>query len=237
MHYFELVEAESRVIANNNAWSIYLNPLFERNFWDTIDASVGTYPLTIYQDLWGTPFNKTEALADWGDLSDHSKTLYILANAQRIRYRQLATRSRWDGSNSMALFYWTLAADLGRLLETEIKHRTGDPRTLYWVLSNNFANSPIGGDMGAEFRRLHTIYGVNTPATYNTAFPPIGRAIENVASPKLERVGHAVYLLYATRNQVAHQVDIGMELFTQPDSTRFTSDVLLSLCRLRDWAV
>lgn len=237
MHYFELAQAESRVVANDDTWSIYLNPLFERNFWDTINASVGTYPLTIYQNLWGTPFNKAAAMADWGDLSGHSKTLYILAKAQRIRYRQLATRSGWDGSDSMALFYWTLAADLGRLLETEIKHRTGDTNTLCRVLSNNFAHSPVGGDLGAEFRRLHGIYGVNTPATYNTAFPAIRTAIENAALSKLERVGHAVYLLYATRNQVAHQVDIGMELFTTPDSTRFTSDVLLSLCRLKDWAV
>ena len=236
MHYFELAQAESRVIANSNAWSIYLNPLFEQNFWNTIDVSVGTYPVPIYQELWGTPFNKAAAMADWNDLSNHSKTLCILANAQRIRYRQLAARSGWDDTDSMALFYWTLAADLGRILETELKHRTGDTRTLHPVLSSNFANSPVG-NLAVKFAQLHGTYAVNNPTTYNAAFPTIRGAIENTNNSPLERIGHAIYLLYVTRNQVAHQVDIGMELFTEPDSTRFTSDVLLSLCRLRDWAI
>jgi len=236
MHFFELAQKESRVVSGDDAWSVYRNELFERNFWIVIDAAAGSYPLAIYQDLWNTPFNKVAAMGDWDGLSDHSKTLYILANAQRIRYRQLARRSGWDGSDSMALLYWTLAADLGRILETELKHRTGDTRTLHPLLSNNFNATPVG-NLSAEFVRLHGIYGVNSPTTYNAAFPAIRTAIENAGFNRLERVGHTVYLLYATRNQVAHQVDIGMELFTQPESTRFTSDVLLSLCRLRDWAV
>jgi hypothetical protein len=235
MHYFELSQAESRVIANDNAWSIYLNPLFERNFWDTIDASVGTHPMPIYQQLWGTLYSKVAAIADWNDLSGHSKTLYVLASAQRIQYRQLASRSNWDGSNSMALFYWTLAADLGRILETELKYRTKSMDTLHPLLSKNFSNSPVG-NLAVKFGQLHSTYAVKTPPTYTAAFPTIRNAIENTNNSPLERIGHAVYLLYATRNQVAHQVDIGMELFTQPDSTRFTSDVLLSLCRLKDWA-
>jgi hypothetical protein len=236
MHYFELAQYESQVVSGDDDWNIYRNELFERNFWDTLDAAANTYPLQIYQDLWNVPFNKTAAMADWDGLSEHSKTLYILANAQRIRYRQLATRSNWDGSDSMALLYWTLAADFGRILETELKHRTGDTRTLHPLLSNNLAATPAG-NLSAEFGRLHGIYGVNNPTSYNAAFPTIRRAIENPALTHLERIGHAVYLLYATRNQVAHQVDIGMELFTQPESTRFTSDVLLSLCRLADWIV
>lgn len=78
---------------------------------------------------------------------------------------------------------------------------------------------------------------VNNPTTYNAAFPVIRGAIENTNNSLLQRIGYAVYLLYVTRKQVAHQVDISMELITQPDSTRFTTDVLLSLCRLRDWAI
>lgn len=104
------------------------------------------------------------------------------------------------------------------------------------MLSNNFANSPVG-NLAVKFGQLHGTYAVNSPATYNAAFPTIRVAIENTNNAPLDRIGHAVYLLYCTRNQVAHQVDIGMELFTQPNSTRFTSDVLLSLCRLRDWAI
>ena len=120
IHYFELAQKESRKVSGDDDWSIYQNKLFERNFWDTIDSSAGPYPLTIYQHLWNTPFNKTAAMEDWDGLSEHSRTLYIMANAQRIRYRQLAQRSGWDGSDSMALLYWTLAADSGRILETEL---------------------------------------------------------------------------------------------------------------------
>lgn len=236
MHYFELAQEESRATSRNAGWDIYRNELFERNFWNTIDASVGLYPVGIYEEFWQTPFNRAAAMADWNGLSDHSKILYVMANAQRVRYRQLATRSGWDGSASMALVYWTLAADLARLLETELKHRTGDNRTLFPVLRDNFHNTPLG-DLSADFAALHGVYGVSNPATYNAAFPTLRIVIEDAARPRRERVANAIYLLYATRNQVAHQVDLGMELFTQPASTRFTSDVLLALCRLRDWAV
>jgi hypothetical protein len=129
-----------------------------------------------------------------------------------------------------------LTADLRRLLETELKRRTGDNRPLHPVLSKNFHGTPLG-DISGEFVRFHGVYGVNSPATLNVHFPAIRAAIENPALGRLERVSSAAHLVYATRNQVAHQVDMGMELFTRLDSTRFTSDVLLSLCRLRDWEV
>ena len=60
-------------------------------------------------------------------------------------------------SDSMALFYWTLAADIGRILETELKHRTGDTRTLHPLLSSNFVNSPVG-NLADKFNRLHRTY-------------------------------------------------------------------------------
>ncbi len=236
MHYFELAQRESREASGDPGWDVYQNDLFERNFWNTIDASAEQYPLAIYEELWRTPFNKAAAMADWDGLTGHSKILYIMANARRVRYRQLAERSRWDGSDSLALVYWTLAADLARLLETELKRRTGDNRTLFPVLADNFHRTPLG-DLSTDFVNLHDAYGVSDPASYNAAFPPIRTAIQDASRPRRERVSNSIYLHYATRNQVAHQVDIGMELFTAPASTRFTSDVLLSLCRLRDWAV
>ena len=78
---------------------------------------------------------------------------------------------------------------------------------------------------------------MNNPATYNQAFPRFEQRSRIRRNHHWNGSDTQSISSDATRNQVAHQVDIGMELFTKPDSTRFTSDVLLTLCRLRDWAV
>ena len=121
MHYFELAQQESRKTSGDNNWDIFLNEPFEANYWNGLDKLSARYPNQIYKELWVKPFDKTEAMADWRNLTEHSRLLYIMANAQRMRYRLLAEGFGWDGSQDMALVYWTLAADLGRLVENRVE--------------------------------------------------------------------------------------------------------------------
>lgn len=186
MHYFELAQEESRKTSGDAGWNIYRNPLFERNFWDVIDLAAQRYPVPLYEDFWGTRFDKAAAMADWDGLSDHSKVLYLMANGQRVRYRQLADQAAWDGSGSLALVYWTLVADLARLLETELKHRTGDTRTLYPVLRDNFHHTPWG-DLSAAFTALHATHNVSDPASYTAAFPSLRAVIEGLRTASATR--------------------------------------------------
>jgi hypothetical protein len=57
---------------------------------------------------------------------------------------------------------------------------------------------------------LHGIYQVDGVAIFNLAFGPLRTTIENPAFRQPVLVSDAVCLLYATRNQVAHHVEIGM---------------------------
>jgi hypothetical protein len=76
---------------------------------------------------------------------------------------------------------------------------------------------------------------INSTKTFNTHFPAIRADIEDTTLPPLMRLSNAVYLLYATRNQVQHHVDRRMILYQKPETAIFTSDVLFTLCRLDSW--
>ena len=70
--------------------------------------------------------------------------------------------------------------------------------------------------------------------TFDAAFPQIRKEIESGTTWE-DRIANAVYLLRASRNQVAHSIDDSMVLFKDPMAATFTVDVLLSLCRVEGW--
>lgn len=92
------------------------------------------------------------------------------------------------------------------------------------------------GNLSAEIANLHATRSVNSTKKFNANFQGIRDDIEDTTHPLLKRVSNALYLLYATRNQVQHHVDRRMILFRRPETAMFTVDVFLTLCRLDSWA-
>jgi hypothetical protein len=207
MQYFELAEEETVRTTNQKDWRIFLSKLFDRNFWDTVDAAAGTYPLPLYQEFWGVPWGKLAAKKNWWRVSAHSKLLFLINIAQRIRYRQLADQSQFPKSRSLAQAYWNLCSDLARVLETELHRRANipapKPYQLHALLTQGFTTTSVG-NISAQVANLHLTMGVKNTKSFNKHFPTIRANIENVGLPPVERIGNAAYLLYATRNQVQH---------------------------------
>jgi hypothetical protein len=237
MQYFELAEEETKRTSGKRDWRIFLNELFDRNYWDTVDAAASHYPIALYEQLWSVRWAKKTIKRNWWRVSSHSKLLLLVNIAQRIRYRQLADQSLFPKSASLSLAYWNLCADLARLLETEVGRRAKPTPTtykLYEMLTQGFATTKVG-NISVEIVKLHALYKVKSTKTFNAAFPMIRAAIENPNFLSLERVSNALYLFYATRNQVQHHVDRRMILYKDVETSIFTADVLLTLCRLDSW--
>ena len=239
LHYFELAEEETRLTTGQKSWNIFLNPqLFDPNFWDTLDAAEQSYPLTVHQELWGKPYSKDAAKKAWRMLSGYSKLLYIVSAARRIHLRQLESRSGWDQSHSLKVGYWNLIADLSRLLETEVYRRADvnpKPWQLKSLLKQGFT-STVRGDISTLIGGFMNARDTQNTTNYNAHYTDIKKDILDANLSRLDRVTHAAHLLYATRNQVQHHVNQKLILYKSLDEAKFTSDVLLSLCRLSAWA-
>lgn len=240
MHYFELAEGETRLTTGQKSWSIFLNQqLFDTNFWDAIDGAEKTFPLSIHAELWGVAYSKDAGKKAWRKLSGYSKLLYIVSVARRIHLRKLETESGSAQSDSVRVGYWSLIADLARLLETEV-HRRADiappkPWQLRSLLRQGFTATQRG-DLSALITANMNAKDTSSTKKFNTHYPSICDGITDSHLSKLERIGHAVHLLYAARNQVQHHIDRRLVLYKNLDEAKFTSDVLLSLCRLSAWA-
>lgn len=247
MRYFEIAEAETRATETAaepakapSTFTLFRFGLFEQGFWDRIDGKAKKYPVEGYKELWGVDFDKTAAKDDWDKLSDNSKLLYIITVAQRMRYRELAEETGWDGASSLHLAHWNLSADLGRVVETELKRKKQCPagssaNTLGALLEQCFKHTTKPENLSKLQIDLHgKTHKVSDSKTFDTASPNIKKAIEHGATWD-DRIANAVYLLRATRNQVAHSVDDSMVLFKDPKAATFTVDVLLSLCRVEGW--
>ena len=240
MHYFELAEEETRLTSGQKNWNIFLNEdLFDPNFWNTLDAAEEQFPLKIHQVLWGKPYSKDAAKKAWRKLSGYSKLLYIISAARRVHLLQMEAGSGWDGSHSLRLGYWNLVADLSRLLETEVKRRADiappKPWQLKSLLKQGFTATQRG-DISTLVDGHMNSRNVHSTNTFNNHYPAIRDDILDEAKPKLERISHAVHLLYVTRNQVQHHIDRRLILYKDLKEAKFASDVLLSLCRLSSWA-
>jgi hypothetical protein len=252
MRYFEIAEAETRATETDadptktpSTFALFRSGLFEQNFWARIDREAKAFPVGGYKELWGIEFDKAAAKDDWEKLSDNSKLLYVITVAQRMRYRQLAKEASWDGATSLHLAHWNLSADLGRVVETELKLKKKCPppksaatkpiSTLGALLEQCFAYTTKPVDLSKLQRDLHAItHKVSDSATFDVAFSNIRNEIEHGGTWD-DRIANAVYLMRATRNQVAHSVDDSMVLFKDPKAAKFTVDVLLSLCRIDGW--
>lgn len=232
MHYFELAQRETRLIPGNVGWGIYDSELFRRNFWDLLDLYQQQAPLTLYQELWGVPFSAAEARQAWAGLSDHSKLLYIVVTAERISYRRLGPEPDWPVSDSFALSYWNLIADLARLLETELLHHGFNQNGLRSKILA--MGGPIAG-FTAAVNALHGQHPVSDPAEFDVHFPPLRTIITDANETQVRRVAAAALLAGVTRNQVQHQVNQGMIIYTDREAAVFTADTLLTLCRLSRW--
>ncbi|AMV34671.1 hypothetical protein VN12_21275 [Pirellula sp. SH-Sr6A] len=240
IHFFELAQEETRLTTGKKTWNIFLNQeLFDTNFWDTLDLAEEKYPLTLHNDLWGVPYSKDAGKKSWRKLSGPSKLLYIVSAARRIHLRHLVDSSHWQESNSIRIEYWNLIADLARLLETEVYRKadiaTPKPWQLKSLLKQGFAATQRG-DISTLIDGYMNARNVHNTATFNMYYPAIKADIENAGLTKIERIAHAAHLLYVTRNQVQHHVDRRLILYKNIEEAKFTSDVLLSLCRLSAWA-
>ena len=238
MQFFEIAEQETIKTTGKRDWRNFLNELFEKNFWDTVEAASATYPLPLYKEIWGVRWGKKAAKRNWKRVSGDSKLLFLMNIAQRIRYHQLSKQSNTPVSQCFGQLYWNLCSDLSRLLETEIHRRANIPSPKPYQLANllmqGFTTVRLG-NISAEIVKLHNAKKVNSTKSFNVAFPDLRKNIEDTTLSPLIRVSNALYLLYATRNQVQHHVDRRMLLFRQPDTAQFTADVLLTLCRLDSW--
>jgi hypothetical protein len=206
---------------------------FQQNYWQILDLYEQQSPLPFYHDFWGVPFSAAAARQDWTNHSDHSKLLYIMLNAERISYRRLGPQPHMQVSESFSLAHWNLIADLARLLETELGHRgIAGPGLRAKVLGMNPAGQP---GFNAAITALRGAHHANNPADFNHHFPALRDIIANVAEPLVRRIAAAALLAGVTRNQVQHQVDTGMVIFTDRGAAVFVADVLLCLCRLNSW--
>jgi hypothetical protein len=235
MHYLELAQRETRTTKGDAGWGIYEFELFQHNFWKTLDRYEENSPLTFYFEWWSTAFGSGAAQQDWGHLSEHSKLLYIIVNAERISYSRLEPRPGWPISESFSLAYWNLIADLSRILETELRERNMAAKGLRAGVLSDINNSPLSG-FKTEVTRLHAAEPINTTSDYNQRFPAYHTAITDPTRPRETRIAAAALFAGATRNQVQHQVDKSMVIFTDRESAIFTADVLLSLCCIDRWA-
>jgi hypothetical protein len=238
MHYFELAQIETQQTTGEMGWGIYDSDLFQENFWKILDLYEQQNSLPLYNTFWGVPFGSVAAKHDWTHLTDHSKLLYIMLNAERISYRRLGEQPHMPVSESFGLSYWNLIADLTRTLETEIRNRGIGGGGLQSQVLHNIHNSPIPGFHGIVQGpgSLNTHHPVNSPATFDAHFPAIRGIITNAAETRERRLAAAAYLAGVARNQVHHQVETTMIIFHDRAAAIFTADVLLCLCRVDGWA-
>jgi hypothetical protein len=242
MHYFELAEKETRETTSDPAFSIYSFDLFEKNFWDAVQVDSTTHPIATYNELWSQPYEKASALADYAQLSDDSKLAYIVASAERVRLQNIADQSGWDGSDALRLGYWSLAGDIARLLEVEVKHvctiaGATPADTLLACLEQKFHRTALG-DISKEIQIEIPKTFPRTPdakTQYETQFDGLLNVIRDPTRSNFDRICHALYLLGFTRNQVAHRLDKSTKLFKQLPDARFLVDLFLSLCRVTEW--
>jgi hypothetical protein len=250
MHYFELAQHETRLTTADPTFSIYTFDLFETNYWDAVQVNTVKYPIPIYQEFWGVPYDKQSALDDYDQLGQDSKLAYVIASAERVRLQNIADHSGWEGSDALRLGYWTLAADLARLLEIEAKRRyktaAGAPAhpniTIVPCLEGGFTNTPVG-DLSHEmnptllamFPRQQIAGGPSPAQLYENHFDAMLVRVRDATLTHLQRIGAALYLLGFTRNQVAHKIDKTSKLFQQQNDAKFLVDLFLALCRTKEW--
>lgn len=248
MHYFELAQLETQKTTSDPLFSVYSFDLFEKNFWDAVQVNTAAHPIPIYQALWGKPYDKQAALEDYGQLSQDSKLAYIIASAERVRLQNIADHSGWDGSDALRLGYWSLAADLARLLEVEAKRRfktasgAGPQDTLLACLEQGFHNTAFG-DISKEvqveipkvFPRSDRTGVKDVKTLYEDSFDGLLAVIRDPKKSPAARLSHALYLLGFTRNQVAHRLDKTSKLFSQLADAKDLVDLFLALCRTDEW--
>jgi hypothetical protein len=237
MHYFQLAQEETRQTTADDGWGVFQSPLFQKNFWDILDLYQNQHPLELYQEFWATPFGSAAAQADWNGLSDHSKLNYIMINAERTSHRRLRAEPHMPMSQSIGLAYWNLISDLARLLETELSQKGfAQVGLLSKILSGINANN-VTQHVGfrTEVNRLHGQHGVTNPAAFNAAYPDLHTRISDPHLALPLRIAAAAYLAGAIRNQVQHQVEITMTIFTDRAAAEFTTNTLLTLCRTVAW--
>lgn len=252
MHYFELAQKETRLTDGNPLFSIYDFNLFAVNFWDAVQVNTSKYPISIYQEFWGKTYDRTTAIEDYTNLSDDVKLAYIIACAERVRLQHIEDHSGWDGSDALRLGYWTLAADLARLLEVEAKRRyksaagarAPDGITIVPCLEQGFTNTAFGNISDQMQNTIRSLFPRQPPAgsatptaadLYELHFDAMLAKIRNPAELKNDRIYTALYLLGFTRNQVAHKIQHSSKLFGQLADAKYLVDLFIALCRTDEW--
>lgn len=254
MHYFEFSEFETRKTTGDSNFNIYSFDLFEKNFWDTFNYGTDAYPNDAYKALWGIDYDKSAAMADYGNLSSDSRLAYVIACSMRLRLQHVEAHSKWNGSNALRLGYWTIAADLARMLEVEANRTQAKPvggglptrKTIVPCLEEGFRNTAFG-DLSNEMRNVIRVMfprkhhtdpaptGCMPEDYYEAAFDPILASIKDTTRSQPDRLAHSLYLLGFTRNQVAHRIDSSTRLFQQLNDAKYLVDLFIALCRINEW--
>ena len=91
-----------------------------------------------------------------------------------MRYRKLAEETTWDGANSLHLAHWNLSADLGRMVETELKRKAVSKKkkpanTLRKLLDMCFTHAKHPRSLSMLQNNLK--HGVVDSPTFDAAFP------------------------------------------------------------------
>lgn len=235
MHYLQFAENETQQTTGDHGWGVYDSGLFVDNYWNLLDLYEVEEPIPLYNTFWGTTFGTAAARHDWAALSEHSKLLYIVLNAERISYRRLGPQPHMPISDSFSLSFWNLIADLVRLIETELTERHIVGNGLASQITGGINHSPIP-DFKAAINVISTANVVKNTAQFNARFPFLRTIIVDPAEPIARRIAAAAQLAGVVRNQVQHHVDTGMIIFTDRAAAVFTAEVLLCLCRVDAWA-
>jgi hypothetical protein len=235
MHYFQLAQEETQETTGDHGWGVYDSALFVDNYWNVLDLYETEQPIPLYNTFWGTPFGSAAARYDWAALSNHSKLLYIVLNAERISYRRLGPQPHMPVSESFSLSYWNLIADLVRLLETELTERHVVGNGLWSEIVSGVNHSPIV-DFKPAITAISGSHVVKNTADFNLHFPALRSIILDTDETPARRIAAAACLAGVTRNQVQHHVDTGMVIFADRAAAVFTAEVFLCLGRIDAWA-
>lgn len=235
MHYFEFAQEETRATTGMTNWNIYTDDLFTANYWTTVDQANTAFPLNLYADFWRVDYNLNEAKADWVGLPNDVRISYIVANARRIRNRQLGEKPGGLNSEGLCLDSWELIADLARTLEGALTCKGVVGGGLRDMVVNRVPAGPLGDikpEADAANRTPNKIHDWNS---FNNHYPALEAVVQDTTKPILTRVAHAALIAGVVRNQIQHGIEKRCHLFSDRAMALFVIDVLMSLCRLREW--
>jgi hypothetical protein len=234
LHAFEQAQEETRKTTGQPNWSLFHAPLFIGNVWKPIAESINRQRLRHYEDLWGCPVTLATITADWDKLGDDTRLAAIIGWQQWYRIVRIESRSRNHTTYSLAHARWALLSDLSIALETEVKRHAATPDTL-WPMLRSGLPSGAGMNLRGRVQSLHARHGVRDFKGLEAAAPQLIADVETSTNSQETKLASAVYLFYATRNQVNHAHETSASSHRSATLPNQIASVLLSLLHVDPW--